>query len=682
MSQQEPRKRLDEILLEKGLVSEADIRQALMSQKIRGGKFGSHLLRNRLVDEAGLVEALSAQMGCPGIVLSSLRIPEDVVKRIPKEVTLARRVMPFQYDQEQTKLLVACEDPTDESLARELSFITSGAQIELRVAAQFALDAAIERYYLGRGAPAGENHAVSVLVVTDEERAVPLVRSLLEAYDYKVVFTDSADNVIDLVEKQVFHTVLLKNSLSGDKVDLVEKVRRISPSTVVRYYKNVSSLVLDDSPGGEGDLLLRNLDLLTTLLASKAQQPAGNSARMARYVDRLCRKMNLPDRDRLVITNAAYLSDLAACYYGPDKIKDPHQATELTIKFLESLDYPLPVLQVLRSMHADLAEADSLHLPIGSLGGNILTAVDVICNALPDGEHVSLDRLDTLRTSLRDMVGKTLLTEVVDSLLEMLQEVAFERRSPQRSPQLMVYCEGGANQQTIEQKLKSEGFRTIAPTSTSSLSDLCQRSQPDLLILGGVGSPARVLAFIDQVKDAGIDFEQTPTLLVVAPQGISSLTSLFNRGVQDVVLLDQSLDLLAARVHQMTARIAAEAADAGADGATPTTQGRLLDMNLLDLLQALGPGRKTAKITIRPLGAKPGCLTLYLEDGMIVFAETEDRTGAEAVLEALCWVDGTWSVESTAPTEIPDHNNSRPNEAILMEWCRLQDETLAGSGHR
>ena len=114
------KKRLDEILIEEGLISEEEIREALSTQRVEGGKLGSHLLRHRYLDEAGLVKALSTQMHCPGIVLSSLEIPHDVAKRVPQEVALARKVIPFEYDAEQNTLKIACEDPTDESLASVL----------------------------------------------------------------------------------------------------------------------------------------------------------------------------------------------------------------------------------------------------------------------------------------------------------------------------------------------------------------------------------------------------------------------------------------------------------------------------------------------------------------------------------------------------------------------------------
>lgn len=671
------RRRLDEILIERGYVTKSQVREALTSQKVHGGKFGSHLLRHNFIDESRLVEALSIQLHCPGVVLSSLKIPRDVVSRVPKEVALARKIMPFQYDSRDCVLRIACEDPTDESLSRELSFISPGTRIELQVAAQSALDSAIDWYYLGRGARPDDQAMLNVLMVTDEEEASALLTSLLDGFDYKLVTADSIDAAVDLLEKQVFHTVFVKNSLAGDKADLVERVRRTSPSTVVRYYKNAPSLLLDEAPTVDAQLFLKNLDVLTMLLASRAQTPVNYGVRIAGFADRLCRKMRLPDGDRLVIANAAYLIDAGTSYYGPDKNRDHRQSIDLTVRLLESLDCSPTVVQVLRLMYSDLAGYDSFHLPIGVLGGNILTAVDILCQTVREGEQLSLDRLDAVGSQLRDLVGKTLLEEVVQGLTETLQEMALDARSARRSPQVMIYSQDRAIRLLLERKLRSEGYRTVSPESAALFTELYERSQPDIVVLAASGSSAKVLAFLDEMKDTGIGFDATPTVLVTDGSAISSLSSLLNRGVQDVVLLDASLDVLVSKVRHLAARIFSQAGkELEGSGTQSATHGQLSDMNLLDLLQALGPGRKTAKITVIPKPPEVGCLTLYLEQGRIVFAETENRTGADAVLEALRWVEGTWTLDYATLHDIPAHNNSRANEAILMEWCRLQDETV------
>ncbi|MFC1799532.1 DUF4388 domain-containing protein [Candidatus Eisenbacteria bacterium] len=688
-----PRKRLDEILIEEGLISEEEIREALLSQRAEGGKLGSHLLRHRYVDEAGLVRALSTQMHCPSIVLSSLRIPKDVVERIPKEVALARRVIPFEYDAEQNALKIACEDPTDESLASELSFIVSGAEIKLHVAAQIALDTAIAKCYLGRDESIYGTMKPAVLLVSDEEQTAPLIQSLLQADDYEVVVTNSTDNVIDLLENQRFHTVIIENSLSEDGAGLADRVRRISPSTVVRCCENASSLLVDDSPAVETELFLKNIDLLTSLLSSKAQLPVNHSIRVARYTDRLCRNLKLPDKDRLIITNAAYLHNLAISYYGAEGLEDHRQIVQITLTLLASLNYSPVVLDVLRSMYVDLPEDHLTRLPLEILGGNILTAVDMVCRDVPSTEHLSFDKFDALQRRLRDLAGTSLLSEVVEGLIDMLQGRILDSHSAQGSAQVMVYAGDSSARQLIGLRLRNEGIRTVLHGSTASLIELYHRSKPDIIILAIDGDPAAVTCVLDDLAGNGIGLEGTPTLLLTDGLPVSNIMGFLDRGVEDVILLDQNLDLLVCKLHTLAAKtkgepttetaaetiaetIAETAVEAGAGGPVPETQGRLTDINLVDLLQVLGPGRKTARIVVESGESQAGNLTLYLDQGHITFAETGNRTGPDAVYEALSWADGIWKVESVSAEHIPPSNNDLSNESILMEGCRALEEEL------
>ena len=100
-------------------------------------------------------------------------------------------------------------------------------------------------------------------------------------------------------------------------------------------------------------------------------------------------------------------------------------------------------------------------------------------------------------------------------------------------------------------------------------------------------------------------------------------------------------------------------------------RGRLEDMNLIDLLQAMGPSRKTVRIAVNS-GERE--LVIYLDEGAIVYARCEEYEGAEAVYEGLSWKDGTWSAQPVSAASIPEPNNDYSNESILMEGCRLLDE--------
>ncbi|KPJ60110.1 MAG: hypothetical protein AMJ46_08370 [Latescibacteria bacterium DG_63] len=610
MKRKRSNERLDEILIKEGFVTEAQIEEALQRQKAYGGKLGSQLLYFRSITEGHLVRALCLQLDCLGVTLSSRQISPDVIKMVPTDVALARNVIPFGYDLKRKLLRVACEDPTDETLARELKFITGCKHVRLYVAAQISLSTSLSKYYMGEDVSLDDN-----LLVEISEDAL----------------------VVD------------EHASSREDTEV--------------------------EGAGEGtirdELFVKNLDLLTSLLSSKAKFAINHGSQVGQYADQLCRRLKLPVGDRLIVCNAAYLHDLARLYYSAEEIGDHLQTIQLTIKLLASLNYSPAVLQILRSAHARLDQDDVDRTPLDVLGGSILTVVDLFCHAIPHSERLSLDKLDAIKVKLQRLSGKLFLEQVAEEFIELMRERILDPRTSLRTLQVMLCSLDSVALKPLQLRLKNEGFATVFLDSAASMIELYKRSEPDLIVLAASGTPEETFAFADELEDGGVSFELTPTFLLADASSVSRLTGLLDRGIEDILVLEENLDLLVSKIQKLKLRMNGE------DRVTileSRTSGRLADMNLIDLVQALGPARKTAKITIQPDHYQERKLTMYLCHGSIVFAEFGGLTGAAAVYEALSWTHGAWSVEPVETGEIPPPNNDLSNESILMEGCRLMDE--------
>ena len=695
--------RLDEILVREGLITEEQVKEALEYQKSHGGKIGSQLLYHRCIDEVGLVKALAIQQECEGVVLSNVKIVREVLKFIPSKIAIARKVVPFDYNPETNLLKVACENPHDENLFAELNFVARGKEIKLYVAAEMALTTAITRYYLSpdtSNEETAENPVADfvldtnrivvsklieqrdpsipsrgkILLVTDDEFSSPIFKSILEHDGFDVTTTDSADDAIDKLSGDKFQAVFIKDTVSGDYIDLIDRLRKLSPKTSVRYFESSSSLILhEDAIKQEKELLTRNLELFTSLLASNYKLASNHSAIVGQYVDQVCRRLELPERDALVITNAAYLHDLARYYYHTNGRLDCHAVTGLTVKLLESLNYSPVVIEILRSMYINLGGKYTKRLPIEVLGGNIITAVDLFCESVTPDQRLSLDKFDAVRRKLRDLVGKLFLPEVVDVFIALIQEEILAVQTSERVGQVMLYADSQDLLEPVEQRLRKDGFRVFAQTDATQFIELFHRSKPDMLVLTLGSTPSEMVAFVDKIVGEGISLEETPTFLLAGTSDTSQLTRLFEKGIEDIISYDGNLDFLVIKMRKIQMRLEETARQRGEAPAPATgARGRLMDMNLIDLLQALGPSRKTARITVT--SATGGELTLYLNHGAITYAKMGNVLGAEAVHEALGWNSGSWQVEPTDEQNLPKPNNTLSNESLLMEGCRLLDE--------
>jgi len=138
------RKRVGEMLIDAGVLSEADLRTALIEQKRWGGTIGRMLVEKRFIKEADLLAVLSRQFGVPIVDLDRVAIPIGVLDLVPGDLALELSVVPFA--QPMKFLDVAMADPTNMGVLDELRIRT---QLNIRpyLAGPKVLERAIARHY-------------------------------------------------------------------------------------------------------------------------------------------------------------------------------------------------------------------------------------------------------------------------------------------------------------------------------------------------------------------------------------------------------------------------------------------------------------------------------------------------------------------------------------------------------
>lgn len=139
------RKRLGDLLVEEGIITEEQVQQALLSQKQTGRKFGNTLIQLGFLTEKQMLEFLSHQLLLPLIDLSRAEIDIDAVQLLPE--VHARRLRALVIGRDGDTLRVAMSDPADlytqESLATRLAQYT----LEFVISPEQQLVDAFDRYY-------------------------------------------------------------------------------------------------------------------------------------------------------------------------------------------------------------------------------------------------------------------------------------------------------------------------------------------------------------------------------------------------------------------------------------------------------------------------------------------------------------------------------------------------------
>ena len=138
------KKRIGELLVSEGIISNRQLQDALETQQRTGGKVAEILISQGAMNLQQFVRFLAHQPGVASIDLSHYRIPEDIVSLVPKDIAVAHEVFPIDKMGRLLTLGMAC--PLDSRTIGQIEEVT-----QLRVKALLCspedIRAAIKRYY-------------------------------------------------------------------------------------------------------------------------------------------------------------------------------------------------------------------------------------------------------------------------------------------------------------------------------------------------------------------------------------------------------------------------------------------------------------------------------------------------------------------------------------------------------
>jgi general secretion pathway protein E len=138
-------RKLDEILVERGLVREADIARLLDSERAREQPLGPLLVQQGLITEEDLLEALSEQFGLPyWRKLEEAGIEQLPVAKVPIAFYRQQKVFPIACTESGVK--VAVSDPLNLQPLDDLA-VFLGAPVEPILSSERELMAAINRFF-------------------------------------------------------------------------------------------------------------------------------------------------------------------------------------------------------------------------------------------------------------------------------------------------------------------------------------------------------------------------------------------------------------------------------------------------------------------------------------------------------------------------------------------------------
>lgn len=138
------RKKLGDILVESGKISNEQLSYALELQKKRGDKLGKVLVDEGIITEDEIIEVLEYQLGIPHVHLRKYSVDPKAVSLVPE--SLARRHCLIPVKKDKRILIVAMSDPLNIFALDEVR-LASGLEVQPVIASEEDIKRVIEYFY-------------------------------------------------------------------------------------------------------------------------------------------------------------------------------------------------------------------------------------------------------------------------------------------------------------------------------------------------------------------------------------------------------------------------------------------------------------------------------------------------------------------------------------------------------
>jgi type IV pilus assembly protein PilB len=148
-------KRIGELLVEAGVLSQSQLEQALFAQRKDGRKLGQLLIELGLVSEIQLTQTLSRQLSVPWVSLYHVDFSRSLLNLVAREAAEKYCLVPIfvrRVRKQGETLYVAMDDPTNDAAIEDVAR-AAALPVKPMIACPSDIRAAIRVYYLGETAP-------------------------------------------------------------------------------------------------------------------------------------------------------------------------------------------------------------------------------------------------------------------------------------------------------------------------------------------------------------------------------------------------------------------------------------------------------------------------------------------------------------------------------------------------
>jgi hypothetical protein len=700
------KERLDDILIRMGAVSEEQIKQALLRQKSRGGKLGTHLLYYRFLTEEQLIQGLAEQFSVSGIRLSDCEITGEILGKIPADVAETYRTIPFMYDREKGDLFVAVADPDNTTAITAIKRVSGVSKVIAYVAPEISIQNSISSLYHGResdtlksgiidlpdlfeeeadeqsGSSAARKNTdihvhtgSNVLLFTGQIFLKNILPSILEREGLNLTVVTSANQISESLRTSNFHRILVSEDVLEEFKRFVQehKIRGIIPEVAV--FRSVGSSLMEN-PVPYSQMIECMLKAVQHIAGWRTSDLSWSPpyALMLNEISEVGRIIGLSriaiDGLRIALHLLLPGKEQKDTSHTPEQ--DMFGDLDSSIQIARSFSFPWDIpacLALLKNTiltgSIDFETMEDRKELKESAG--ILSLVWYRHTVLRSMSTGSRGEFELLKSKIRGQAGYLAPSSVVEAYIRIFEQTG---RLNVAGSDIFVVGEVSSLFSFAITELRHHGFKIVEVKDLQEAKKLYLRCRPAAILIHIDESLSFADEFCRYIR-ADMGDSSTALFAVTRRNEPSFLLNLLDTWFSDVLTIPLNSQVVVARITNVISVSHKGFTRLSSQGFSATFK----DLSFAELIQALGNETKNVHMHIEHSSGSQA--DVWFRQGRIVCAVSGREQGVEAVYRVIRWQDdGVFRIEPAK--EFPTDNVTVPNDYILLEGSRLLDESETG----
>lgn len=661
-----------------------------------GDRVEEAILDLGLVSEADLLKSLAAHYKVFFIStekLAKAEVSRAVVNSIPQRFAEKIGVCPIAFDAKSHMLSVITADPDDRESLGEVQLASGAREVKPVLARPAAVKAFLLKIY------GGDPRAFDVL----DRNANAQFHAMYARGDISLDERSQAVSTVTASaasSASIASTASLASNAVAPRVrpsplepPTLDRARSPSPSPRVKVVEGSpprAAAALSPAPapaptppaasdsGVSEASFVELLRVLVSLIETSRVDLRGHSALVARLARRMAEKLGLDTTATAILIAGAFIHDLGKagsfhltafnCSEYDGHKAAAQKAHNVPGRLLEPVHLPAETIAAVSHMYERF---DGRGFPDGLTGKEIPLAARVIaiCDTYAD---LTSNPRNPFRNVLSPNDACAVLTKFKDSIFDpnlvdlfkttVLGEELTARLLASRAQSLVVDTDPEETT-VLELRMSEQGFAVKTARSAEQALQILAQGETDLVVSEIDLGASDGLALLAEARTHAWG-QEVAWVVYTRRQERAIAQKAFELGVLDYVTKPASADVLVAKLKALL--------DQRAQRNARGVSGSLREMGLPDIVQVLFHGRKSGSLKIR---AREGAGEIHFADGHVVDALWRELRGEGAFFAMLKIGDGEFALDpSFRAAERIIHQSS---EALLLEGMRRLDEGIS-----